>query len=146
MLAVRKSVNLPKIHYFAAQNDIIWAGGYSVPRMAFGPFNYILENHCQRHGFEIMEHIYYGKPEEKAFSFVEQEMRKVIPNGVFFMMGDNPRADIKGANNVGWYSFLTRTGIHPSADNDKENPATFVVEDFSQAVDILLTAMDEANN
>jgi ribonucleotide monophosphatase NagD (HAD superfamily) len=28
------------------------------------------------------------------------------------MVGDNPRADIKGANTAGWASFLTQTGIH----------------------------------
>jgi ribonucleotide monophosphatase NagD (HAD superfamily) len=28
------------------------------------------------------------------------------------MVGDNPRADIKGANTAGWYSLLTKTGIH----------------------------------
>ncbi len=39
-------------------------------------------------------------------------MKKVEPDAVFFMIGDNPRADIAGANRIGWYSFLTRTGIH----------------------------------
>jgi len=42
-------------------------------------------------------------------------MRKKIKNNedaVFFMVGDNPRADIKGANLAGWGSFLTKTGIH----------------------------------
>ena len=43
------------------------------------------------------------------------------------MVGDNPRADIKGANNIGWYSFLTKTGIHTKDTNDTVNPATFVV-------------------
>lgn len=28
------------------------------------------------------------------------------------MIGDNPRADIRGANNVEWASFLTQTGVH----------------------------------
>jgi ribonucleotide monophosphatase NagD (HAD superfamily) len=28
------------------------------------------------------------------------------------MVGDNPRADIKGANSVNWASFLTKTGVH----------------------------------
>jgi hypothetical protein len=32
-----------KLPYYAAQNDIIWAGGYSKPRIAFGPFNYVLD-------------------------------------------------------------------------------------------------------
>jgi len=35
------------------------------------------------------------------------------------MFGDNPRADIKGANQVGWISFLTQTGVHSGgAKND----------------------------
>jgi ribonucleotide monophosphatase NagD (HAD superfamily) len=34
------------------------------------------------------------------------------PEYVFFMVGDNPRADIKGANLAGWGSFLTKTGVH----------------------------------
>ena len=58
------------------------------------------------------------------------------------MMGDNPRADIRGANKIGWYSFLTKTGIHSSPDNDKNDPATFVVDDFREAMDIILTARE----
>jgi ribonucleotide monophosphatase NagD (HAD superfamily) len=46
------------------------------------------------------------------------------------MMGDNPLSDIAGANKVGWYSFLTQTGIHQSSDNDIQNPATFIVQNF----------------
>lgn len=53
------------------------------------------------------------------------------------MMGDNPRADIRGANNIGWYSFLTRTGIHQGEDNDPNDPATFVVDNFHEAVEII---------
>lgn len=48
----------------------------------------------------------------------------------FFMVGDNPRADICGANRVGWASFLTQTGIHHGEQNDAKNPATVVVQDF----------------
>jgi ribonucleotide monophosphatase NagD (HAD superfamily) len=70
----------------------------------------------------------------KAFQFVEKEMRKREPHGVFFMMGDNPKADIRGANNIGWYSFLTQTGIHQGDHNDKTDPATFVVSNFHEAV------------
>ncbi len=46
------------------------------------------------------------------------------------MVGDNPRADIKGANRAGWASFLTQTGIHLGDENDVSNPATVVVQDF----------------
>jgi len=54
------------------------------------------------------------------------------------MVGDNPRADIAGANRVGWASFLTQTGIHHGEQNDKQNPATVVVQDFKEAVDLIL--------
>ena len=56
------------------------------------------------------------------------------------MVGDNPRADIRGANQAGWYSFLTKTGIHTKDINDKNDPATFLVEDFAEAVEVILSA------
>jgi ribonucleotide monophosphatase NagD (HAD superfamily) len=99
--------------------------------MAFGPFNYILKNHCLRNGFDL-EHIYFGKPEKKAFKFVEEELRRRINQEelCFFMVGDNPRADICGANRAEWASFLTQTGVHHGDQNDITNPATVVVQDF----------------
>lgn len=54
------------------------------------------------------------------------------------MVGDNPRADIRGANSVGWASFLTQTGIHHGALNDAHNPATLVVQDFREAMELIL--------
>jgi hypothetical protein len=37
--------------------------------MAFGPFNYMLKEHCKVHGFDLKK-TYFGKPELKAFKFV----------------------------------------------------------------------------
>lgn len=59
------------MQYFASQNDITWASDYPKPRMAFGPFNYIFQNHCKKHKFIFLEHIHYGKPQKKAFEFVQ---------------------------------------------------------------------------
>ena len=60
----------------------------------------------------------------------------------FYMIGDNPESDIKGANAAGWTSILVKTGIFNPKDektstvdgNDVENPATHVVADFEEAV------------
>lgn len=60
----KRGIALPP--YFAAQNDIVWAGGYHRPRLAFGPFNYMLEEHCKRHNFNLKT-CYFGKPEKIAF-------------------------------------------------------------------------------
>ena len=68
------------------------------------------------------------------------------------MIGDNPKSDIAGANAKGWISILVRTGVFdPKAasstklGNDKENPATHVVENFEEAVDLIyrLEGLDE---
>lgn len=54
------------------------------------------------------------------------------------MIGDNPKADIKGANNIGWNSILTRTGVFKGEGNDPEDPATVVVADFHEAIERIL--------
>ena len=66
----KKSKDLPLPPYFAGHNDIAFAGGYHRPRMAFGPFNYMLENHCERHGFNLNKN-YFGKPVKAVFEYVE---------------------------------------------------------------------------
>ena len=57
------------------------------------------------------------------------------------MIGDNPSADIRGANGAGdpWQSVLVRTGVFNSgAKNDPTDPADFVFDDVGQAVEALL--------
>lgn len=76
-IMLQKKKSNTKLPYFAAQNDVVWAGGYFKPRLAFGPFNYLLDEHCKRHKLDLIEHIYYGKPQLKAFKFVEEQMKKI---------------------------------------------------------------------
>ena len=58
----------------------------------------------------------------------------------FYMIGDNPVSDIKGGNMKGWTTILVKTGVFKTDaktsvnGNDKENPATVVVEDFDAAL------------
>jgi ribonucleotide monophosphatase NagD (HAD superfamily) len=137
VFAEKQKRGLPLPPYFAAQNDIVWQAGYHRPRLAFGPFNYMLEEHCQRHQFPLTKR-YFGKPEREAFQFVEDCMRQRHGDGCFFMVGDNPRGDICGANRIGWASFLTQTGVHHGQANDPENPATQVVLNFQEAAEVVL--------
>ena len=52
------------------------------------------------------------------------------------MVGDNPLADIRGANSAGapWVSVLVRSGMWKGALNDEENPAQVVVGGVADAV------------
>ncbi len=63
-----------------------------------------------------------------------------------FMVGDNPRADVRGANNAGplWKSILVETGVfegrRAGLANDATDPAAHVCRDVSEAVDVIVTA------
>ena len=89
----------------------------------------------------------YGKPEKKTFDFAKQRLQKAaedadISISNFYMIGDNPHADIKGGNDNECETILVRTGVwHGYEDaedgsgrfrleNDAENPATYVVDDM----------------
>ena len=61
------------------------------------------------------------------------------------MIGDNPKADIKGGNDNDCKSILLRTGVWRGIDNngnqeknDQENPADFVAKDMNEAYQIIL--------
>jgi ribonucleotide monophosphatase NagD (HAD superfamily) len=62
------------------------------------------------------------------------------------MVGDNPRADVRGANNAGplWKSILVETGVfegrRAGLANDATDPAAHVCRDVSEAVDVIVTA------
>jgi len=61
----------------------------------------------------------------------------------FYMVGDNPATDIRGAAAAGphWTSILTRSGLWRGAadDNDEKDPADTVVNDVLEAVEWILT-------
>lgn len=64
------------------------------------------------------------------------------------MIGDNPLSDIAGGNGKGWTTILVKSGVF-KADaknpNDKTNPATYVVDDFQKAIE-LIYSIENLNN
>lgn len=55
------------------------------------------------------------------------------------MIGDNPASDIAGGNLVGWTTILVKTGVFKASTggNDKKHPATYVVDDFKEAIELI---------
>lgn len=91
---------------------------------------------------------HYGKPYTFNYDFVEKILRaraqrQRIKISNFYMIGDNPDSDIAGANAKGWTSILVKTGVFdPNSSrskdgNDTTNPATHVVKNFSEAIDLI---------
>lgn len=54
-----------------------------------------------------------------------------------FAVGDNPAADVRGANRAGppWVSVLVRTGVFRGGKNSDTDPAQIVVDDVEAAVE-----------
>jgi ribonucleotide monophosphatase NagD (HAD superfamily) len=56
------------------------------------------------------------------------------------MIGDNPSADIRGANAAGppWHSILVRSGVFSGSANDPVDPAHTAVDNVSEAIEFIL--------
>ena len=92
----------------------------------------------------------FGKPEKRTFDYAKEKVSKKASDlghdiSNFWMIGDNPKADIKGGNDNDCKTILVRTGVWRGVDNngelelnDKENPADFVADDMSEAYKIIL--------
>ena len=91
----------------------------------------------------------HGKPFKLNYQFAEEFLRakaakQAINISKFYMIGDNPNSDIAGANAMGWVSILVRTGVFNENDtknsvngNDKQHPATHVVNNFKEAIELI---------
>jgi ribonucleotide monophosphatase NagD (HAD superfamily) len=82
----------------------------------------------------------FGKPHAATYQFAEQVLESLKPAGTgrprnVYAIGDNPAADIQGANNYGWTSVLVRTGVFTGKDNSEEFPANIVCENVEEAVE-----------
>ena len=92
----------------------------------------------------------FGKPTKPTYDFAKKRLHeKAERMGVeisnFYMIGDNPHADIKGGNDNDCVSILVKTGVYQGCtrdgtplDNDIENPAKHVVEDVTEAYKLIL--------
>ncbi|CAI2373274.1 unnamed protein product [Moneuplotes crassus] len=136
------------VDVYTTNPDLLYSAAFSLQRFGQGIFEYCLEDLFNRtYGF-APEIIQYGKPNKNTFQYCQKICEKAASKeglGIsnFYMIGDNPLADIKGANQMGWTSILVKTGNYQPEEgqtNDLENPATHVVDNFSQAIELILEA------
>ena len=102
------------IPIFTVNNDIMYADEFPLPRFAFGPFTHVLKQVFYDMYKRIPDIIEYGKPTKNTYDYAEQyvgESYKGVEISNHYMIGDNPKSDIRGANQKGWTSILVRSGI-----------------------------------
>jgi HAD superfamily hydrolase (TIGR01456 family) len=123
--------------------DFSYAARWPVARFGSGAFRVALERlWLDLIGAELDQTL-YGKPHLPQFRFVENLLAELEGGSQverFYMVGDNPETDIRGARNAGprWRSVLTRSGLWVGGDNDAGDPADAVVDDALAAVEWIL--------
>jgi len=135
------------IPVYCTNNDLNFASQFRLPRMTFGCFNATLKEVYKLLYKRELELKMYGKPERKTFEYAEKHLKSLTKMQVsnFYMIGDNPKSDIRGGNAAGWITILVKTGVfHHSEEypNDIEDPAKYVVEDFVDAIKLICKLED----
>lgn len=145
-----------RIPMYACNADIIYATNHSIPRLTQGAFVESFRALASiRYTNLKLEITYYGKPYKTQYDFAinvlekqVQEMNSNLKLNKFYGIGDNPKSDIRGANNAGdkWTSMLVCTGLYTPINkteenlygNDPEDPADWVGPSVSEAIDYII--------
>ncbi|ORX74245.1 HAD hydrolase [Linderina pennispora] len=135
---------------YMSNPDLVYSNEYPRPRFGQGAFHTCLRAMwAALTNGKPLNYTLYGKPNKVQYQYAERVLDRMAlqaaPNTDLgqvqakrrvFAIGDNPAADIAGANGAGWTSVLVRTGVFsgPEGSNDPANPAHRVTDHVEEAV------------
>ncbi|KAK0551446.1 hypothetical protein OC846_002025 [Tilletia horrida] len=135
-----------QIPVFFSHGDLLWGNDFPGVRFGQGAFRIAAEAIYQATTGRPLQYTVFGKPERLTYEYAEAVLRKQIeaPNSDrqwtvedranIWMIGDNPAADIKGANDYGFSSALVRTGVYRDATGAPAHKPSVLVNDVEEAV------------
>ncbi|KAL4440223.1 hypothetical protein ABPG75_003224 [Micractinium tetrahymenae] len=159
----------PPPEVFFSNPDLLWANEFPQPRFGQGAFSACLETLYEKVTGKPLKAHHFGKPHAAPYLLAEQLLlaqaqalglelpegpeaapsssggssmqhaRMPLPFSGIFAVGDNPAADVRGANAAGapWVSVLViKTGV--ARANCSRDPAQLVVDNVEAAVDAAL--------
>ena len=131
------------VSYHLSFDEIQYKDSFVLPRFSGGACFQSLQ-----HLFKLLykydfPYTIYVKPSKLIFNYAKEKTVKNYPYILisnYYMIGDNPEIDIKGANECGIHSILVSTGVfdHKKNKNDSKYPAKVVVKDFYEAINYIL--------
>ncbi|KAJ0400468.1 hypothetical protein P43SY_004817 [Pythium insidiosum] len=132
---------------FVSNDDFVFSGAYPHPRFAQGAFTRCLQLLYETHTGKSLEVTRYGKPHGVTYSFAEDLLNTLAGRSntnrikSIYGIGDNPLADIQGANNAGahWSSVLVRTGIYDGSKEPEHIPDVYA-HDVHDAIERIYEA------
>jgi HAD superfamily hydrolase (TIGR01456 family) len=159
----------PPVEVFFSNPDLLWANEWPAPRFGQGAFGACLAALHAAAAGRPLRATTFGKPGAEAFHLALGALRAhaaalghrpwPAPGGLggdqlgadsddsngaahppVYMVGDNPAADVRGANAAGapWVSVLVRSGVFAGGANCAVDPAHLVVHDVEEAVEVVL--------
>ena len=135
-----------KVPIYTSNADIVYASSHPFSRFTQGAFVEAFKSLYELTTGEKLVVDTCGKPFKVQYDFAtellekENEALKQDVMTQFYGVGDNPKSDIRGANNAGdqWTSVLVRTGVFTGPGNDAVDPADIVVGDILDAVHFII--------
>ncbi|KAL9936805.1 hypothetical protein V8E36_004040 [Tilletia maclaganii] len=147
----RSSATLKKqIPLYFSHGDLLWGNDFPVVRYGQGAFRVACEGIYEATTGDKLEYTVFGKPERLTYEYAEAVLKEQInpadtdrtwtpeERSHVWMVGDNPAADIKGANDWGFSSALVRTGVYRDVDGPPAHRPTVLVDDVEQAVKVAI--------
>ncbi|KAJ2685029.1 hypothetical protein IWW39_004540 [Coemansia spiralis] len=143
----REFVNRQTVPLYMSNADLVFSNDYPRPRFGQGAYHVCLRAMWDAlTGGAPLEYTLFGKPNKVQYQYAEHlldrlalaadpntDLARLHARRRIFAVGDNPAADIAGANAAGWTSVLVRTGIFDGV-NDATHPAHHVADHVEEAV------------
>ncbi|CAE8606891.1 unnamed protein product [Polarella glacialis] len=137
---------------YAANPDFLWQADYPASRYGMGAYLECLKAlWTRRFGTELRVNE-FGKPHGSQFQMAQRMLSSVAGTASkdmsrIYMVGDNPAADVRGANRAGgpWRSVMVCTGVYKGGrhSNDASDPAWRVEPDLRSTVERLLSMSED---
>ncbi|KNE66228.1 TIGR01456 family HAD hydrolase [Allomyces macrogynus ATCC 38327] len=120
-------INTQHVPIYFSNPDFLWANAFPMPRFGQGALKTSLKAIWKELVGQDLVYQSYGKPEYLTYAYAFRRLHQEIlrhpelpasltnnDNEHFevYAVGDNPHADILGANRHGWHSLLVRTGVY----------------------------------
>ncbi|KAA8496564.1 putative CDP-alcohol phosphatidyltransferase class-I family protein [Porphyridium purpureum] len=130
-----------RVDVYFSNPDFIWPNEVQHPRYGQGAFRIALCAVYRELTRRELVYEQFGKPQAIQYREVTRRLTHQLCRGQtishIYAIGDNPAADVRGANGAGkeFVSVLVRTGCFQGDDeNDSNDPAHIVVPDALHAV------------
>jgi len=161
----------PSIPIIFSNDDLYWANDFKLPRLGQGAVRTAIEAlYSQTNDGVKLQSTVLGKPFKVSYDYAHHILidwrHKLLSGDVnteaclpelndppinspfrnIYMVGDNPRSDIKGGNDYGWNTILVRTGVYRDGDfvvdPSLPHPNFAIANNVKEAVEQALKAND----